>query len=421
MPLTAAAKQRRYRERLKQNVNKLEESKRKARERYHAKKRLIDTMSDREKRRKRRNWREQKKRQRCKMNLPHVLEDTPPPSPQPEGQNATNSSRGRKKLRRDRSKLYTENKSLRIRNKLLEKKVNKYKSRLYRERCKQAKENPTVETLLSPFSKSEAIIQQCLPGVKSSPGLQKVKRQVFKYQTLTHALTSEYNTIKDRRKKETLRGVLNNKTIKKYRLIKEICVDAFGLKTTLRKYTKSGSKLDRTMTHISRFFNRDDVSRASAGKKETVTRRKNKVQKRYLLDTMKNLYKTFLKEGGTCSYSTFVKYRPFYIVSPTIGGRDTCLCKLHSNIHLKFNSLKRHQVLTVTDISQLIKMTVCNMSSKQCMYNECCSCKIRELHFSFDINTDVEWSEWMRKEEVYKKEGKEVKVIKIVKNKIRAP
>lgn len=420
MPLTAAEKQRRYRERLKQNVNKSEESKRKARERYHAKKRLIDTMSDREKRRIRRSWREQKKHQRCKQtDLLRVLEYTPPSSPG--GQNETNSTRGRKKLRRDRSKLYAENKRLRIKNEHLEKKVNKYKSRLYRERRKQTQIKPLVEAL-SPLSKTEALIQECLPGIKGGPGLENVKRQVLKYQTLTHALSSAYNSNKDRHKKETLRCVLKNKSIRKYRLIKEICVDAFGLKTTLRRYTKSGSKLDRTVTNISRFFNRDDVSRTSAGKKETVTRKKNKVQKRYLLDTMKNLHKTFLKEGGVCSYSTFVKFRPFYIVSPTVAGRDTCLCKLHSNIHLKFNSLKHHRVLTLPDMMQIIKMTVCSVSSKQCMYNECSSCRKKDVRFSsITANSDIAWSEWVRKEEVYKKEGKEVKVTKIVKSQIRAP
>jgi hypothetical protein len=43
------------------------------------------------------------------------------------------------------------------------------------------------------------------------------------------------------------------------------------------------------------FFERDDVSRLSAGVKQTITRLKVKKQKRIMNDSMKNLYKTFIE------------------------------------------------------------------------------------------------------------------------------
>ena len=49
---------------------------------------------------------------------------------------------------------------------------------------------------------------------------------------------------------------------------------------------------------IQAFFLRDDVSRASAGKKETVTKKQNKIQKRYMLDTMINLHKKYVIDEG---------------------------------------------------------------------------------------------------------------------------
>lgn len=58
----------------------------------------------------------------------------------------------------------------------------------------------------------------------------------------------------------------------------------------VRKATKT-TKLNPQLEAMQRFYKRDDVSRATAGKKETRTKFKQKVQKRYLLDTLQNLYK----------------------------------------------------------------------------------------------------------------------------------
>ena len=44
------------------------------------------------------------------------------------------------------------------------------------------------------------------------------------------------------------------------------------------------------------FFERDDVSRLTAGVKQTITRLKVKKQKRIMNDSMKNLYKKFIEE-----------------------------------------------------------------------------------------------------------------------------
>lgn len=79
MTMTAAERQRRCREKRKQNLAKYEEYKRKARERYHAKKRLVKDMSIREKRAVNRKWRLQKKKCReASKQLQNVIDETPP-------------------------------------------------------------------------------------------------------------------------------------------------------------------------------------------------------------------------------------------------------------------------------------------------------------------------------------------------------
>jgi len=87
---------------------------------------------------------------------------------------------------------------------------------------------------------------------------------------------------------------------------------------------------------ISQFYVRDDVSRTTAGKKETITRNKMKMQKRFLLETLENLHRKFKSENRTMSvsYSMFCRLRPFWVLLPDLKSRDTCLCKLHENLSL---------------------------------------------------------------------------------------
>lgn len=67
--LTPAEKQRRYREKLKNDPEKVAEIKRKNLERYHARKKLVADMSIREHRIKKRIWQEGNKKRREKKNM----------------------------------------------------------------------------------------------------------------------------------------------------------------------------------------------------------------------------------------------------------------------------------------------------------------------------------------------------------------
>lgn len=169
---------------------------------------------------------------------------------------------------------------------------------------------------------------------------------------------------------------------------------------------------------IKSFFQRDDVSRNTAGKKETVTKGKEKVQKRFLLDTMKNLFKAFkLENSGTkCSYFYFTKHRPFYILRPTVDGRDMCLCKTHANSAAKIKAFKQKGVISAVDTSALILETVCDSNKMDCMFGTCVQCQDKEIKINEDnVKGKMQWFEWVREEEMYIKEGKKMKSIKNVK------
>ncbi|KAH9643208.1 hypothetical protein HF086_012870 [Spodoptera exigua] len=93
------------------------------------------------------------------------------------------------------------------------------------------------------------------------------------------------------------------------------------------------------------FFEDDENSRLCSGKKECITRNKVRKQKRYISDTLVNLHEKFLKTSSyTISYSAFCKMRPFWVLLPDIRSRDTCLCKLHTNMALIIQGLYQQPV-----------------------------------------------------------------------------
>lgn len=267
MVLTAAEKQRRYRERRKLNKDKDEEYKKNARDRYHKTKRLKCDMSTRENRLNRRKWRAKKTKQREQKKHDNSLLL----SPDQVKNNQQNS--GRKKMRRDRTKLYKDNINLKMENKKLMQKVEKLRKRIYRKSTTNNKEDNN----LTPNSKTQQFMKINFPGVKT-PEIQKVSRQLLKYNSLTYSMSSHYRNLEERKKRNSLKGIVTNKVIKKYRIMREIGFEALGLKSRIRKaiHQKRHSVKNESIRH---FYFRDDVSKATAGKKETITKYSEKKKK----------------------------------------------------------------------------------------------------------------------------------------------
>lgn len=121
----------------------------------------------------------------------------------------------------------------------------------------------------------------------------------------------------------------------------EICSKCLGLhpktmeihrgKSILKKCVRLGEEFKNC---VKDFYNRDDVSRVTTGKWQTVTRNKVKMQKRFLMDTLRNLHRKFLADNlrKSISYSLFCRLRLYWVVHPTLSDRHTCLCKLHENL-----------------------------------------------------------------------------------------
>lgn len=179
---------------------------------------------------------------------------------------------------------------------------------------------------------------------------------------------------------------------------------------------------------ISAFIEREDISRATAGKRETITKKKDKRQKRYLTDTMKNLYKKFCNENSnfSVSYTTFTRFRPFYVLAPSAEYRNTCACIIHSNFKLIVQKLVSLKALQTNDLKSLYSSTVCNIKSIDCMYNCCIHCANKKVALNVANETDiVNWYSWEKRKETREKivgdEKKEICVQKISKEKKEGP
>ena len=93
-----------------------------------------------------------------------------------------------------------------------------------------------------------------------------------------------------------------------------------------------------TTDRLQSFFERDNNSRLTSGKKQTVTKNKLKKQKCLLLDTAVNLHQKFCAENIYISLCTLCSIcKTVYL--PTSKDRDTCMCKRHSNVQLMSDKL----------------------------------------------------------------------------------
>lgn len=396
---------------MKNDPEKYEEYKKKKRECYHAKKRLVKDLTPKEHYNAKVIWKLRKKTSRQnKKNLNRVLEVTPPSSPitaqdalQDDPQEMANiedvrepaeinnksggnkKQRGRKKMRRDRTRIYKENLRLKKENQKLKIASEKYKKRYYRQKRKECK-------------------------------LTSDENDGVKYSALNNAIKDRYQKIKTIKEKQLFKSIFENVAEPQR---KNLIKNALGLTGDLRKNVerfKYDAKLLKDV--VQDFFLRDDVSRATAGKKETITQSKTKVQKRFLLDNMKNLFKVFKKENPdtNCSYYSFTKYRPFFTVKPSVDGREMCLCKMHINPVYKARTLKRKRIIHTDDLNILISSTVCDTESQACMYGTCHVCCGKDI--TYDLQNEAEnikWHEWVRKEVTYEKNGRKMKAMKNVK------
>lgn len=160
---------------------------------------------------------------------------------------------------------------------------------------------------------------------------------------------------------------------------------------------------------LAHFLERDDNSRATTGKRDTITRKQVKIQKRLLSDSLKNLHLKFKAENPNIkiSYTEFCKRKPFWVVHPSFKDRETCLCKLCENAQFMADKLFQQSVLLTSKVKDLM-LSICCTPSKECMYRECSICKNKAVqNLPFEEESQMWWHQWQNKVEEREKKTKD--------------
>lgn len=113
--------------------------------------------------------------------------------------------------------------------------------------------------------------------------------------------------------KEKLR-IMENR-VKKYKMRFHRAVNKINTQNNKEINNIKKSKINNAKKLIQEFLEKDECSRLTAGKKETVTRKKKQI--RLLNDSLLSWYSKFKNTvNNKISYSLFCRYRPFWILSP---------------------------------------------------------------------------------------------------------
>ena len=260
-------------------------------------------------------------------------------------------------------------------------KADRYKKK-YQRLLKKISKPDKKET---PRSKTRRLLRYCT--VSSD-----VRRTLIFHNAVIDSLRSRYLACKSQLAKSGIRNLVITKKVKRCK-VQALCRQAFGFSTRVKYATsiRSGSKKTGFAKMVKEFFNRDDVSRMTAGKRETVTYKKVKTQRRYILDSLENLHRKFLAENPNIklSYALFCRMRPFWVLFPTLKNRETCLCKIHENVGFIADKLLRMHLLLSANLETLADTCSCDPKSKVCMFGMCqvCATKMPQLYFVITMVT----------------------------------
>lgn len=141
---------------------------------------------------------------------------------------------------------------------------------------------------------------------------------------------------------------------------------------------------------INLFYNSDDISRVMPSTKETVTMKvdgvKRKVQKRLLLLSLKELFRSFKEENPTTNvgFSTFAKHRPKNCILPGQSGtHSVCVCTIHQNVKtmldaIDLSNLTSDEEIKLSNYKDCLRQLVCSCPTEKCFLNECEKCPSSE-------------------------------------------
>lgn len=221
------------------------------------------------------------------------------------------------------------------------------------------------------------------------------------------------------------------KMLKKYRMVNRIHNEGILTRYRQKQAVNGRTNKEKRLTRVAKikreignFFKDDSNAFPSPSKKDTITRKKEKMAKRYMTASCKELHQKFMKTTKLqISYSTFTRYKPFWVVALDINKRDTCLCSHHANFQFKLKKAQNVGLISYTTTSEFLSKTCCDIKSKACVFGTCDKCA-KKKQIPKDLlkpfkNFDVFYQQWILREEERKtSKGNDIKVKLTTKEKV---
>ena len=388
-PVSPRTRMRQYRARIRNDPERHEQMKRKDCERYKDQKtsgirKNIGDLPDREQRLQRRMWRKNQREHRKRVKIAKEImtpPDTPEDTPERVNQESRQKTTGKKIRDNNRKKMAREIEDLKTQLTKANRRTACMKTRYYREK-KRNKENAPD----TPRTKTLKLLKNL-----AVPETHPARKQLKYYHSLINDLRTNYVNSDEKDKRTILQATAGPKMRKS--MLQTYHLKSIGANRKPLYAANTSGRLRNPRTNslsagsnlrnmVVDFYCRDDVSRMTTGKKQTVTKNKEKQQKRILTDTLDASHKQFNEESPiSISYAAFCRLRPFYVRFPTDSDRETCLCKKHENFRLLATAVFQLGVIKTNDTRKLFESVVCNVKNKDCMYKSCPTCKNKEVEF----------------------------------------
>lgn len=166
-----------------------------------------------------------------------------------------------------------------------------------------------------------------------------------------------------------------------------------------RSVEKKKSKNEIERNEVIKFFEKDENSTMAPSVKETLTELKVTKRKRYLRNTVDELYLKFSEENKNLNISRtkFYNLKPFWVVNQKLSALDTCLCKNHENFSLILEKLSYLKILNSKSSTDFTKSLTCDYLSKSCMYRECINCNEKSISVPNDSSATF-YYQWVTNE-----------------------
>lgn len=381
-------RERERRRKIKEDPQRREEQRERERQKYlrqreNKLRKLAAEMTDRELRKQRKKWKQYTRTHRMRLKEGRIEEKIENASDVP------STSDGRKQYALKRSKRmkierHREKKKSKEVISSLRKKVDKWKKRFTRLKDSLNKSNESTNPLspsLTPGTRVQNIMDE---SSFEQHKVEAVKKQLLFGEVIREQLSESYKTLKTK-EKQVFKKIVNGSIIKKYKL-ETMCAKTFKYRS--RSFVKKPRTYLQYMTYIKQkmvaFLEDDMNSRQCPGKKEYVTKHKMTHQKRYLNNTLKNIYADFCKKYPSIkvSYTFFCRYKPFWIKSMRLIDRDTCKCVVHANVELMIDSMWKSKIIQAKTLSQVIKEITCQDLREECLFRKCSECKQHKLIYN---------------------------------------